>query len=199
MFVKMCDLDTVRHKLGVDSDTAKLQLEKHDCELGVLMESIRRYGDFEHTNFVVMGDHGQTDVSQVLNFNRAFQNAGLQRLDENGKLDFYQLYRWIYEREIMNMKITTDEGFTLLIWNSEMQADGQGFESRPYFYRDANPDLFMYQVAGASFDYDRRNPNCQHMGEWIASVKGRTALPEHQQHFSYDELDAVAEKFSDIC
>lgn len=120
-------------------------------------------------------------------------------LDENGKLDFYQLYRWIYEREIMNMKITTDEGFTLLIWNSEMQADGQGFESRPYFYRDANPDLFMYQVAGASFDYDRRNPNCQHMGEWIASVKGRTALPEHQQHFSYDELDAMAEKFSDIC
>lgn len=85
MFVKMCDLDTVRHKLGVDSDTAKLQLEKHDCELGVLMESIRRYGDFEHTNFVVMGDHGQTDVSQVLNFNRAFQNAGLQRLDGKRK------------------------------------------------------------------------------------------------------------------
>lgn len=92
MFVKMCDLDTVRHKLGVDSDTAKFQLEKHDCELGVLMESIRRYGDFEHTNFVVMGDHGQTDVSQVLNFNRAFQNAGLQRLDENGKLESFDAY-----------------------------------------------------------------------------------------------------------
>ena len=39
MFVKMCDLDTVRHKLGVDNDSAKLQLQKHDCELGVLMES----------------------------------------------------------------------------------------------------------------------------------------------------------------
>ena len=61
MFVKMCDLDSVRHKLGVNSDTAKLQLEKHDRELGVLMESIRRYGDFENTNFIVMGDHGQTD------------------------------------------------------------------------------------------------------------------------------------------
>lgn len=119
--------------------------------------------------------------------------------NEDGSVNFYKLQAWIYEREIMNMKITTDEGFTILIWNSEMQADGVGFEGRPYFYKDANPDLFMYQVAGASFDYDRRNPNCKHMGEWIASVKGRTALPEHQQHFSYDELDAMAEKFSDIC
>ena len=117
----------------------------------------------------------------------------------DGSPDFYKLYSWIYEREIMNMKLTTDDGFTVLLWNSEMQADGYGFETRPYFYQDCNPDLFMYQVAGASFDYDRRNPNCQHMGEWIASVKAKTALPEHQQHFSYSELDAMGDKFADIC
>lgn len=92
MFVKMCDLDTVRHKLGVDNDSAKLQLQKHDCELGVLMESIRRYGDFEHTNFIIMGDHGQTDVERVLNFNRVLQEKGLQKLDENGHLESFDAY-----------------------------------------------------------------------------------------------------------
>lgn len=92
MFVKMCDLDTVRHKLGVDNDSAKLQLQKHDCELGVLMESIRRYGDFEHTNFIIMGDHGQTDVERVLNFNRVLQKKGLQKLDENGHLESFDAY-----------------------------------------------------------------------------------------------------------
>ena len=92
MFVKMCDLDTVRHKLGVDNDSAKLQLHKHDCELGVLMESIRRYGDFEHTNFIIMGDHGQTDVERVLNFNRVLQEKGLQKLDENGHLESFDAY-----------------------------------------------------------------------------------------------------------
>lgn len=92
MFVKMCDLDTVRHKLGVDSDTAREQLRKHDCELGVLMESIRRYGDFEHTNFVIMGDHGQTDVPRVLNFNRVLQEAGMQTLDEKGNLISFDAY-----------------------------------------------------------------------------------------------------------
>lgn len=92
MFVKMCDLDTVRHKLGVDNDSAKLQLQKHDCELGVLMESIRRYGDFEHTNFIIMGDHGQTDVERVLNLNRVLQEKGLQKLDENGHLESFDAY-----------------------------------------------------------------------------------------------------------
>ena len=92
MFVKMCDLDTVRHKLGVESEAAREQLRRHDCELGVLMESIRRYGDFAHTNFVVMGDHGQTDVPQVINFNRVLQEAGLQTLDAQGKLASFDAY-----------------------------------------------------------------------------------------------------------
>lgn len=118
---------------------------------------------------------------------------------EDGSIDYPALQKMIYEREIMNMKLTTDEGFTILIWNSEMQPDGMGFETRRYFYRDVNPDLFMYQVAGASLGYDRRNPTCGHMGEFIASVKGKAALPEHQQHFSYEELDAMAARFSDVC
>ncbi|MED9821948.1 MAG: MBL fold metallo-hydrolase [Christensenellales bacterium] len=117
----------------------------------------------------------------------------------DGTINFYELWAMIYEREIMNMKITTDEGFTILIWNSEMQPDGIGFESRSYFYQDACPDLFMYQVAGASLGYDRRNPTCGHMGEFIASVKAKAALPEHQQHFSYNELDLMADEFSAVC
>ncbi len=119
--------------------------------------------------------------------------------DANGNLNFYELYRKIYEREIMNGRITTDDGFSILIWNSEMQADGYGFEDRAWFYRDSKPDLFMYQVAGASFDYDRRNPNYKHMAEWIASVDATAALPEHQQHYSYQELDTMAGVFSATC
>jgi len=120
-------------------------------------------------------------------------------LNEDGSLNFYELYRNIYEREIMNMRLTTDDGFTVLIWNSEMQADGLGFEDRAWFYQGTEPDLFMYQVAGASFDYDRRNPNYQHMGEWIASVGAKAGMPEHQQHFSYEELDTMAANFAVIC
>ena len=124
--------------------------------------------------------------------------GGLYR-DAEGNVDFFGLWKQVYERELMNVKLTTDEGFTVLIWNSEMQPDGVGFETRKYFYRDARPDLFMYQVAGVSFGGDRRRPDCGPMGRFIAQVKARTAVPEHQQHFSYEELDRMAEQFSRFC
>lgn len=92
MFVKMCDLDSVRHDLGVDTPEAKEMLRRHNEELGVLLESIRRYGDFENTNFVVLGDHGQTDLKKTMRFNLLLQRAGFQQVDEAGRLISFDAY-----------------------------------------------------------------------------------------------------------
>jgi len=87
MFVKMCDLDTVRHTYGVYHPYTKDQLKKHDDEFGVLLEAIKRYGDYEDTNFVIIGDHGQTDIVDVLNMNVMFKQAGLIRMKDDGSYD----------------------------------------------------------------------------------------------------------------
>ncbi|MBR6725214.1 MAG: alkaline phosphatase family protein, partial [Erysipelotrichaceae bacterium] len=92
MFVKMCDLDSARHGNGVYSEEAVEQLRKHNYEFGVLLESIRRYGDFEHTNFVILGDHGQQDITMDLNVNILLRDAGFIRCDEQGKLVDYDAY-----------------------------------------------------------------------------------------------------------
>ena len=92
MLVKMCDLDTVRHINGVKNDLVKEQLKKHDEELGVLLESVKRYGDYENTNFVVLGDHGQQDVTKTLNMNLVLKENGFIRTDENGKIVDYDAY-----------------------------------------------------------------------------------------------------------
>ena len=92
MFVKMCDLDSARHVHGVYSEEAEEQLRKHNYEYGVLLESIRRYGDFEHTNFVILGDHGQQDITRNLNVNVLLKDAGFIRCDEEGKLVDYDAY-----------------------------------------------------------------------------------------------------------
>lgn len=156
--------------------------------------------------FTAVGAHDKLEFDGVtLETCRSNHNIGKAVSPLRGKtgdlykdVDFFTLCKWIYERELMNLKITTDEGFTVLLWNSQMGADGRGFETRKYFYRDAKPDLFMYQVAGASFG-SRRNPNCGPMGRFIAEVGAKTAVPEHQQHFSYDELDRMAEQFAPYC
>ena len=109
MFVKMCDLDSARHVNGVYSEEAREQLRKHNYEFGVLLESIRRYGDFENTDFVVMGDHGQQNITMNLNVNVLLKDAGFIRTDENGRLTDWDAYchsvslsAWIQLRDPQN-------------------------------------------------------------------------------------------------
>lgn len=169
MFVKMCDLDTVRHKMGVDHDAAKLQLQKHDCELGVLMESIRRYGDFEHTNFIVMGDHGQTNVKRVLNFNRVFQEKGFQKLDENGHLESFDAYchstggsGWIELRDPDDETLRQNV-YRLLLEVKDSGEYGLGYvftkeEAKERFHLTGPFDFIIEGEEPLSFGYDPAAP-----------------------------------------
>lgn len=86
MLVKMCDLDGARHMNGVYSEAAKEQLRKHNEELGVLLESIRRYGDYDNTNFVVLGDHGHSTVEDVLKMNVLLKKNGFLQVNPDGTI-----------------------------------------------------------------------------------------------------------------
>jgi predicted AlkP superfamily pyrophosphatase or phosphodiesterase len=86
MLVKMCDLDSVRHTSGVYGEPAEEQLRKHDQEFGVLLESVRRYGDYDATNFVILGDHGQSDTEDVVHMNVLLEKNGFLQTDGRGAL-----------------------------------------------------------------------------------------------------------------
>ena len=89
MLIKMCDLDGTRHKHGVYSEEAAEQLRKHNWEFGVIVDAVSRYGDYNNTNFVVLGDHGQTDVEEVLNMNALLKENGFIRVNADGTLESY--------------------------------------------------------------------------------------------------------------
>ena len=86
MLIKMCDLDSFRHKYGIYDEHVYQQLQRHDEEFGVIMETLKRYGDLENTNIVIMGDHGQTNIEDILNMNKVLEQAGFIRADENGNI-----------------------------------------------------------------------------------------------------------------
>ena len=90
MMVKMCDLDSVRHTYGVYHEKTKEQLRKHDEQFGVLETAIRKFGDYEHTNFLIIGDHGQTDVDRVFNINRFLKNKGYLETDGKGNITSFK-------------------------------------------------------------------------------------------------------------
>ncbi len=92
MLVKMCDLDSVRHAYGVNDERTLHQLRKHDEELGAIMECLRRKGTFDETNFVVLGDHGQTDIIDRLYMNVLLKQNGFLQTDEDGKVTSFDVF-----------------------------------------------------------------------------------------------------------
>jgi len=89
MLVKMCDLDSARHHYGVHHPKVSAQLRKHDEEFGAILEALRRKGTLEETNIVILGDHGQTDIRDVIHLNILLRDAGFIRLNEDGSLASY--------------------------------------------------------------------------------------------------------------
>ena len=169
MFVKMCDLDTVRHTMGVCCEEAKDQLRRHDMELGVLMESIRRYGDFEHTNFIVMGDHGQTDVKYTLNFNRVLEENGLLTLNPDGTLGDYDAFchstgasAWIQLRKGADQNLY-DRVYRLLCDLRDEGRYGLGYvftreETKARFHLDGPFDFVIEGKEPITFAYNLAAP-----------------------------------------
>ncbi len=92
MLVKMCDLDSVRHNFGVFHEKTQTQLRKHDEELGALMEGLRRGGGLDETNIVVLGDHGQTDVRDVLLMNVLLKQNGFIKTDSAGNVTDFDAF-----------------------------------------------------------------------------------------------------------
>ena len=92
MFVKLCDLDTVRHNYGVSGSHVEQQLRAHDEEVAVIVEAVKRFGDYENTNFVILGDHGQQDIKHTMNFNMLLRDRGFLKTDENYQLIDYDAY-----------------------------------------------------------------------------------------------------------
>ena len=92
MLVKMCDLDSVKHNHGIDNEEVKKQLRKHDEQFGLLVEAVKRFGDFENTNFVILGDHDQQDIYKNINFNLLLKENGFIKTDENNKLVDWDAY-----------------------------------------------------------------------------------------------------------
>lgn len=91
-FIKMCDLDTVKHIHGVYADEVDTQLKQHDDELTQIINLLKNNGTYENTNIVILGDHGQSDIKRNLNMNVLLKENCFIRVDDNGELIDYDAY-----------------------------------------------------------------------------------------------------------
>lgn len=199
MLVKMCDLDSIRHQYGVWNEHVYQQLLKHDAEFGILLDLIRRHGDIERTNFVILGDHGQTDIDHVLNVNILLKQAGFIRVDEQDRLIDFDAYchsagmsAWI------SLKDTADEemkrkvhNFLLTILEDKQYGLGHVFtkEEVRQKYRLTGPFEFVLEgEAAISFGNTLTGDNVfanTAVGDYKTAIASHGGLPHKEQNTTF--------------
>lgn len=89
LLVHNCRLDTLRHSNGVFNEAVTAGLDQTDLWLGDVIHAMEDAGVYENTNFVILSDHGQMDLSRKVSLNALLVQEGFIDLAPDG-----QLYDW---------------------------------------------------------------------------------------------------------
>lgn len=74
--IHLVDMDSMRHRYGVRSDEAMAALHRLDKHVGQLIQATKNAGTFDDTNFVILGDHYQINVTKMIHLNTLFSKKG---------------------------------------------------------------------------------------------------------------------------
>lgn len=74
--IHLVDMDSMRHRYGVRSEEAKAALQRLDGRVARIVRATKDVGTYDDTNFVVLGDHYQINVDQMIHLNMAFERQG---------------------------------------------------------------------------------------------------------------------------
>ena len=87
--VHFTDLDTTRHRKGLDNENTYQAMDRHDKRLGEIMELLQKEGMEEETTIVLLGDHSQMDVHTIVNLNALLAKRGYVKV-RNKKIIGYR-------------------------------------------------------------------------------------------------------------
>ncbi|TVV31924.1 alkaline phosphatase family protein [Weissella cibaria] len=84
--VHLVDMDSHRHRYGVRTQQAWDALDRLDKHVGDLIQATKDAGIFEETDFMILGDHYQQNVSKMIHLNMLFANRGWLKATRNGRV-----------------------------------------------------------------------------------------------------------------
>ena len=92
LLIHNCLLDTLRHRGGVFGRHMEEAMDRMDEWLGDVIAAMEDAGVFEQTDFVILSDHGQMDVSRNVNINVLLRQGGFLEVAPNGTIYNWQAY-----------------------------------------------------------------------------------------------------------
>lgn len=92
LFIHVANIDDYRHKFGLFNEKVTRGVEETDEWIGRLMAALEDAGIADDTDFFVISDHGQLDITRVININVLFADYGLIQRDNEKKLAGWDAY-----------------------------------------------------------------------------------------------------------
>lgn len=86
------DIDSARHSKGLFGTHVDQALRDTDMYLGWLMDAAKEAGVYESTDFILMSDHGQMNITRVMCLNAKLCEAGFIQTDVHGNFMDWTAY-----------------------------------------------------------------------------------------------------------
>ena len=78
LLLHLLSLDSIEHETGFGNDSGRNTIAFLDDRVKDVIDAVRAAGDFERTTFIIVSDHGQQSVHQLLHPNVLLKQVGLQ-------------------------------------------------------------------------------------------------------------------------
>ena len=158
-------VDEERHGSGVFSEEVNHSLKKTDEWIGMLLTAVKEAGIEDCTDFVILSDHGQINITRTISPNVYLADKGYIKVDAEGNITEWSAFckstgasALVYLKDASN-KAVYNEVYTLL---SDMAKEGiYGFE-RAYTVEETKEKYGLY----GTFSFVLETDGYTSFGDW---------------------------------
>jgi predicted AlkP superfamily pyrophosphatase or phosphodiesterase len=156
LLLHLLALDSIEHETGYGNNAGRNTIAFLDDRVKDVIDAVRAAGDFDRTTFIIVSDHGQQSVHQLLHPNVLLKQAGLQAasatrpsfsVPDDGFALVYQQHATEASTKELKALFANTPGIRSILTPAEAAKEGWPTPAQS----DQAPDLLLYAADGYAF------------------------------------------------
>ena len=156
LLLHLLALDSIEHETGFGNNSGRNTIAFLDDRVKEVVDAVRAAGDFDRTIFIIVSDHGQQSVHQILHPNVLLKQAGLQAssasqpsfsVPDDGFALVYQQHATKASIDALRSLFAGKPGIRSVLTPAEAAKEGWPTPAQS----DQAPDLLLYAADGYAF------------------------------------------------
>jgi predicted AlkP superfamily pyrophosphatase or phosphodiesterase len=153
LLLHLLALDSIEHETGFGNDSGRNTIAFLDDRIKDVVDAVRAAGELDRTTFIIVSDHGQRSVHQLLHPNVLLRQAGLEAgsatnpsfcVPDGGFALVFQKHATAASTKALKLLFTGKPGIRSVLTPAEAAKDGWPTPAQS----DQAPDLLLYAADG---------------------------------------------------